>query len=205
MSAWIDTTGDAGAGSSFAHAPEDAPGSCTRGIGRKNLQLLVLTPDGEIVHAVGGFVPRDELLRELEWAIGTFEAVETTDQPAARVVVERQRKLLAADAERRKAETSERAGEPDSQPTAAEFLRDHRDRAVERDRKFVMEHPLLHVDRYETSMLGRGGADFFGSSSGTRPTERLGDDDGVDPLKRIEELRRRRDREEDPREGPTTR
>lgn len=163
----------------------------------------MLTPEGEILHALGGFVPRDDLLRELRFALETFRAIETSERPAKEVVRERQEELLRQDAERAK--------QPDPDDPFA-GLRDDEGQAIhrrlklgriEQDRRFVAKHPLLHVDDYRTSMLGRGGADFFGSRSGTAPVERLGEDDTIDDID-IDELMRRLRAQGDAGDAPPT-
>jgi hypothetical protein len=64
----IITTGDPSAGTSCKHAPTDAPGPCSRGIGHQNVQCLFLTPRGEIFHAASGYLSAEELEKELMFA-----------------------------------------------------------------------------------------------------------------------------------------
>ena len=50
------------------------------------------------------------------------------------------------------------------------------------------EHPLMPIADFRTSMLGRGGASFFGSSSGGRPGETIGTAPGIDGDIDLEQL-----------------
>src|SRR5579859_5723258 len=70
----INTTGEATAGSSFSHAPSDPPGPCLRGSGRQNIQLIFLTPQGELLHTLTGYVGPGDLADELKFALATYEA-----------------------------------------------------------------------------------------------------------------------------------
>jgi len=69
------TEGDATAGMSIRHSPGDPAGTCIRGNGPQNLQILFLTPEGEIFHVVSGFVPADELKQELMFAKSLFDEI----------------------------------------------------------------------------------------------------------------------------------
>ena len=71
----LNTAGDPSAGSSIAHAPTDAAGHCTQGIGQQNVQCLFLTPAGEIFHTASGFQGAEDLRGHLETASTLFAAI----------------------------------------------------------------------------------------------------------------------------------
>ncbi len=191
VAAWVDTQGDDAAGGSFAHDPEDSPGSCVRGNGRSNLQMLVLSPDGGILHAMAGFVPHDELLVELRYALDTFALAERSGDLAREAVRLRHEELLAPEdglVERLDLNELSSKGEIDRE-TMQRLMNQFRRDNVERDREFVRKHPLLPIGKFETSMLSGGGISFFGSSAGDTDGDLIGNTDGVDAdfLKRIRE------------------
>lgn len=71
----INTNGDPSAGGSIGHAPGDAAGFCTRGIGKQNVQCLFLKPQGEIFHTASGYRGPEDLLDELDFAQATYRAI----------------------------------------------------------------------------------------------------------------------------------
>ena len=78
------TEGDASAGESIRHRPNDPAGTCIRGNGQQNVQTLFLTPEGEIFHVISGYVSPEELSVELQFASKLFAAlkkVPTNDRP----------------------------------------------------------------------------------------------------------------------------
>ncbi len=78
----INTKGDPSAGMSMAHAPKDSPGPCSRGIGHQNVQCLFLTPKGEIFHAASGYIGPEDMEKELEFVLKTYESVKKSPSPA---------------------------------------------------------------------------------------------------------------------------
>ena len=82
----INTEGDASAGSSQAHAPQDAPGLCAEGIGNQNVQTLFLTPAGKIFHTASGYRGPDELLAELNFAKSLFDGMRRTPEQAQHLI-----------------------------------------------------------------------------------------------------------------------
>ena len=171
VSAWVNTEGDDAAGSSFAHAPSDAPGSCIRGNGRANLQILALTPDGRIFHAMAGYVSPTDLSAELQWALETWKQMQKAPTLESAMVAERARdyKTSGPKPTPRKGLVAGSEGR--------DVFQDHIERGVTRDATFVEQHPLMPIADFRTSMLGRGGATFFGSSRGTKPGETIGNAD----------------------------
>jgi hypothetical protein len=85
---FLSSLGDSSAGSSVGHAPTDSPGSCSRGIGRQNVQCLFMTPDGRVFHASSGFRSSDDLLTELQFALKTFEAIQKSPDEAPAIVTQ---------------------------------------------------------------------------------------------------------------------
>jgi len=63
-----DITGRRLTGQSLKHRPSDPPGPCLRGNGAQNVQVLFLTPEGQVFHAIVGYIDGSDLLRELEFA-----------------------------------------------------------------------------------------------------------------------------------------
>lgn len=157
---WENTEGDPVAGASFAHDPSDAPPTCIRGNGEHNLQLLMLTPEGQILNATSGFLSPEELLEELELALtiaGSLTKTEGSQQK--RVVVQAQQTFL-------------------EQLEQREFpgpLGDFERRRVLKDHNFVVEHPLLPAASYRAEMQVGNSKTFFGSSVGEPPEERIGE------------------------------
>ncbi len=82
----INTTGDPTSGASVGHAPSDAAGLCTRGIGKQNVQCLFLTPSGEIFHAASGYRGPDDLRSELEFALALYRGVRKQPANASQLV-----------------------------------------------------------------------------------------------------------------------
>jgi len=81
----INTTGDPTAGTSCKHAPTDAPGPCSRGIGHQNVQCLFLTPAGEIFHAASGHLDPVEMEKELAFAKETYSLMKRNPAQARQI------------------------------------------------------------------------------------------------------------------------
>lgn len=159
--AWIDTTGDEAAGSSFAHSPKDAPGSCVRGNGEHNVQILMLTPDGRLLHAISGYVDAEPLLEALAFA-RTLARVVAREHEA-----EVARDLISMAHEERLEFLEQQAFEG---PLAAfEKMR------VTGDHRYVQKHPLQDAKAFRIEALVGKATTFFGSSQGERPKEFVGD------------------------------
>ncbi len=166
VTAWVNTEGDTEAGGSFAHSPSDGPGSCIRGNGRANLQILTLTPDGRIFHALAGFVSSTDLKAELTWALETLAMMKKTPTLEREMVAERARDYVS-DGPQPTSDTKFGAQHQS-------IFQEHIERGVTRDARFLAKHPLLAIADFRTSMLGSGGAQFFGSASGSKPGETIG-------------------------------
>ncbi len=174
--AWLNTNGDPDAGSSFAHAPKSAAGTCIRGNGEKNVQLLVLTPRGRIVHALSGYVGPKTLADELRFALGSIQMLEKAATPAT---ADTDRLVERMQARIRDAQRREFSGP----------LSDWAKRRTLADYRFVAKRPLLEIERYDsTDFVGRGRS-FFGTRRG--PTEGTIGEAPENPEKMLERLRKK--------------
>lgn len=168
--AWTNTEGDANAGASLAHAPNEPAGSCIRGNGEHNIQLLVLTPDLELLSVMAGYLAPADLVEELELARGVFATLNKKSRvPRAHRVKEAHAKFL-------KGLDKKRFDGP---------LADWKRRRVRKDHEFAAKHPLLKASAYRPEMLVGNAKTFFSSSSGGQPKETIGDKDALDLFKRI--------------------
>ena len=175
----LNTRGDPSAGESLSHRPHDPAGPCIRGNGQQNVQVLFLTPSGEIFHVLTGFVGPDDLQSELEFALATYDKLchEAGDrQTAVRDAhVSFLRQAGFSDAEIKR---------PANDPAALSagitaglpVLADGRlsfdgafDRLVKShvlaDHQFAIDHPLLAITALKPETLVGNGKSFFGSTS----------------------------------------
>jgi hypothetical protein len=149
--ATLDSTGDPESGESIRHAP-DAPGSdLLRGNGEHNLQLLFLTPQGEILHALAGYVSAQELLVEIELALKLHEALRSPSIDRTLLV-----RTVHATAGRADARAAVSPG-PFSDWERRRRVADHR---------FVERHPLLSAAAFRPSLMVGAGASFFADTQG---------------------------------------
>jgi hypothetical protein len=161
---WENLEGDPDAGKSNEHEPSDKARPLGRGTGRSNVQLIVLTPRGRVLHVVTGYAEPKELLWELNEALTSWKAVkkaavtaELTGQQAALVL--RQTVIAAG---YKKQITRGKGGW---------FLAN-----ANRDRALVREVPLIHAGNMTTRMLTHGHVGHFGYGYGNgsdTPTRRL--------------------------------
>ena len=87
VSTFTNTEGDPTSGMSIRHRPSDPAGSCIRGNGKQNLQTIFMTPDGEIFHVATGFVPPDELVDEIKFALQLFRKISNSQTENAEAIV----------------------------------------------------------------------------------------------------------------------
>lgn len=189
------TEGDPSAGQSIRHRPNDPAGTCIRGNGPQNVQTLFLTPEGQIFHAVSGYVPPDELEQELKFARDLFDALKLTgpDAPEKRqtTVVDRHRQRLielgfsAEEAQPPAGRNDATTGSamesvlqqaarvsggvlPDMNPAGNPFDFMIRSQVLT-DHRFCMRHPLMESREFErdpTPLVGSGKSFFMSSSGG---------------------------------------
>ena len=86
-------SGEPTSGRSFSHSPIDAPGPCGRSAGRQNVQVIFLTPPGEIFHVAAGFLSPDDLLAEMKFAQEMFSPLQDSPDRPKFVVDTHARKL----------------------------------------------------------------------------------------------------------------
>jgi hypothetical protein len=171
--AWENTDGDEAAGASFAHRPRDPAGSCIRGNGEHNIQLLLLTPQGEIFHVLAGYLGPKDLLEELQFALTTFDSLaKTAEEDRDRVVTQAHEKFLD--------QLEKRSfGGP---------LGDWEKRRARLDHRFAANHPLLPVESFQPESLVGNGRSFFGSSTNGTPADLLGDPRARELLEKMKGL-----------------
>ena len=155
--AFLDLNGEEAAGASFAHGPDDPAGSCLRGNGEHNVQTLVLTPEGKLLHAFAGYVDPDDLLEELTFAGTLARRVQEQKSPEQVVRQAHEERVTALSA----------TLSPDG------FEGFERMRRLS-DHQFVARNPLLPAEEFTTKAMVGSATTFFGSSSGTTPKDRIG-------------------------------
>jgi hypothetical protein len=175
--AWVNLEGEAIAGSSFAHEPGTPAGQCVRGNGEHNIQLLTMTPEGKVFHVLAGYVAPRELVEELRLALSIFGSLddEVRTSPEDRVVAAHKDFL---------AEHDKRASDA---PEGLETLLDMQHSRVRQDHRFCMRRPLMDVADFRPEMLVGNATTFFGSSTGGKPGETIGQG-GQEALDRIRKL-----------------
>ena len=169
--AWENTEGQPAAGASFAHRPRDPAPSCVRGNGEHNVQVLFLTPRGEIFHVLAGYVSPKDLNEELRFALATFDALGKAAAESRKSVVTKAHEGMVKQLEKR------------SFPGP---LGDWERRRALADHRFAGQHPLLPVDSYRPEMLVGNGQSFFGSSTGGTPSGLIGSPGARELLQRIQ-------------------
>ncbi len=87
VNTFTNTEGDPTAGMSIRHRPSDPAGQCIRGNGKQNLQTIFMTPDGEIFHVATGFVPPNELVDEIKFALQLFREISKAKTDNAEAIV----------------------------------------------------------------------------------------------------------------------
>lgn len=175
VNTYSDTTGDPTAGQSIWHAPDDPAGACIRGNGRQNVQTLFLTPEGEIIHAVTGYVSAEDLAGEIEFAQSLFDEIqEASDSPEAVVRRAHERRMTEWGFD--EDEIANGRGLGAVLPILGggdDLLKGMIERQVLADHRFSIEHPLMGYREFEkdpSTLVGKGGS-FFSSKSNTTISE----------------------------------
>ena len=158
----INTEGDASAGRSQAHAPNDKPGQVTDGVANQNVQLLFLTPKGEIFHTVSGFRSADALQQELEFSKTMYTSLKTSKDPKTFVKLAHQ-------------ERARQAVTQTSRPNRSSRIRRSRGgggggirRSQQFDYNFALKFPLLPIKEFEKNprrLVGYGTSSFSSGSA----------------------------------------
>ena len=185
-----NTQGDRSAGASLAHAPTDPPGPCGRGAGRQNIQVVFLTPEGNVFHVVSGYLDADSLLDEITFARETWLELKGADSEAKDVVKSKHRHRLGSlgytDREIREVGTpnfelrlkgrspADLGFEFPKLPglelpgdTPLPFGEDLSRLRTLKDHHYAMHHPLIpyrQFDQNVSELVGEGSS-FFGSHS----------------------------------------
>ena len=168
--AWVNTKGDKSAGASFAHEPGEAAPSCIRGNGEHNVQMIFLTPQGEIFHVLAGYIAADDLVEELEFARKTYEKVAAASNPE-----EQEATVISAHKQMAKKLLDKEFDGPLGKWERRRALKDH---------EFMTKHPLIHVDAFKPEMLVGSASTFFGSYSGRKPAGSIGDSDALERMRK---------------------
>lgn len=152
---WIHTGDDEAAGSSVAHEPGDAAGSCIRGNGEHNVQLLLLTPDGQVVSGLAGYLDAEAMVEELEFALDAWERARDEEEPAA---------LLAELHQARAAELAKREWDGP--------LGDWEKRRALSDHRWSARRALIDVEDFRIVDMVGNARTFFSTTrgGGDRPT-----------------------------------
>lgn len=156
--AWHNTEGDPCAGGSIGHPPSDPAPTCIRGNGEHNVQALILTPAGKILHVAGGYLSGPDLIAALDFAEKLWEKVQPLEEVSARENVVR--------------ETHKRAGEAAARKTFTGPLADFTKRQVLQDHRYMERHPLIPATAYRIPDHVGNAKTFFSSQRGpatTRP------------------------------------
>lgn len=163
----INTEGEPGSGASQAHAPNDKPGECADGVANQNVQLLFLTPQGEIFHTTSGFRGPKSLQQELIFSKALFDQIKQKPDSAKSIVRTMHQQRLA------------------NPPVAQNSSRTRRSRSrsgrgggggirqsLQFDFTFAQTYPMLPMTRFEENprlLVGSGTSVFVsGSSAGGR-------------------------------------
>jgi hypothetical protein len=155
--AFVNTTGTPATGASCKHAPNEAAGMCTPGIGHQNVQCLFLTPEGEIFHAVSGHQGPKAMAEELDYASRLFAQMKEDPEQARDLVVNRHRATLTA------------LGEPENGGLDMMGMLDGSFRR-RKDAQFCVDHPLMGweaLERRPQLLVGNDKTFFASKASGS--------------------------------------
>ena len=194
VNTFTSTEGDRTSGQSIWHRPTDPAGTCVRGNGRQNVQILFLTPDGEIMHAASGYQSSEDLWQEAEFAFDLFTKLKTrTGNSRADLVAQVHRDRLADSSHQPNWMTSGISGNAGGNllgnmkgngltsnggiatrnspapNVGADLFSQMIQMETRRDQQFLIDHPLVPYQQFErdpTRLVGNGNSFFASSSSG---------------------------------------
>ena len=162
---------------SFSHSPNEQPGPCGRGAGRQNVQTIFMTPQGQIYHVATGFLSPEDLRGEIRFASATFENLRSSrTQPKETLVSlqeSRMRELgfsereIYTESPFQQVATGFSPADLGIKMPSTQILGDVGRNRILRDTQFVLKHPLLGYEEFEsdpTSLVGSGPT-FFGSNA----------------------------------------
>ena len=165
--------------------------------------MVVLTPNGRLLHAVTGYIKPKELHFELTQALASFEAVK---EAALTAELEPQRKALVVRQDEVQEAWNEAFG-PKPAKKGAVRGGGWQSRQAMHDREVVRENPLVHAGNITTRMLTGGPGTHFGYNSGETDGDRTPAVNeirrrlGVQPVRETEAQKRVRKRHEAARAG----
>ncbi len=180
----LNLEGDKTAGGSFAHTPRSPAGFVSRGLGEHNVQLLMLTPRGNLLNIVSGYIDANGLVRELKRALDIWKRVKASKTAKAKkAIIRAAHERALAEIERRPPGPLQRAlgGRPNAKEKRKRKKRDQRVPTIvigagrdAVDHRFARDNPLLNAKQFKPEKLVGAGGSFFGSSNGRRPEEEIG-------------------------------
>lgn len=165
---WGNVEGDPVAGASFGHAPSDPPSTCIRGNGEHNIQVLVLTPDGELLNAVAGYLSPAELREELDLSLEVWRGLLALERELPQADLDEARLEVVQGAHRR-------------------FLADHEQREVEgifadfitkrvaADHRYALDNALSDARDFRPEGMVGNSQTFFGGYTGGKPPREIGE------------------------------
>ena len=169
----------------------------SRGVGRSNVQMVVLTPGGRLLHAVTGYVSPQELLFELGQAQASWEAVKEA-ATTAEISVQRKALVVRQDEVQKGWREAFAPRGKNKQPIRGTSWQEHQ---AAHDREILRENPLVHAGNITTRMLTGGPGQHFGYGSGGSGEERqtphaneIRRKLGAPPVRETEADKRRRER-----------
>ncbi len=175
---YTNTEGSASTGGSYAHAPHEPAGHCTRGVGQQNVQVIFMTPGGNIFQVGTGFLPPATLLQEMEFALRTFEMLESTDRRSQdpresqtqliNVLTKRLRGAGYSQSELATAvQPAVQVGPSGIRVTKTGVVGGDDRQCLLRDTTYMLRHPLIHYSQFERNPAELVGdhKSFFGSAA----------------------------------------
>ena len=186
-----NTKGDPSAGGSFAHSPYEQPGFVQRGIGKQNVQVIFMTPTGNIFHVATGFLPTEVLASEIKLRPNYIVSWQQSLVPNSSDAAAKQ-KLVSFQTDRlrdrgysqrelaidRPSQRGFGFGPGSLQQMVGQMSVSGGDdrQCLLRDTRYVLHNPLIHCSDFEKrpgDLVGHGKS-FFGSRSGGNVTNPFG-------------------------------
>lgn len=125
--------------------------------------MVVLTPDGRLLHAVTGYIKAKELHFELTQALASWEKVK---EAALTAELSIQRRALVVRQDEVQKAWSNAFGPKPAKKGAVQRGTHWVTRQAKHDREIIREHALLHAGNITTRMLTGGPGTHFGYSNG---------------------------------------
>lgn len=180
VNTFSNTTGDPTAGKSIWHSPDDAPGTCVRGLGGQNVQTIFMTPAGKIFHAANGYLSQDDLLDEISFAKELFAEIQESPGSASELVrnahQERLEKLGYSGEEIEEAQSGSAFKSIDfvQEVEPGNIFAGKSKREVLRGNAFSIKHPMIHYRKFEEDpalLVGKEKSAFVSTSNGVTPAK----------------------------------